>query len=62
MSDKAISAFVQDGGYPAFTPERPEPADLGKDYAGNGKPHDARTNHIKQGGAMHPDKATKESR
>ena len=38
----------------SFTPERPETADLGKDYSGDGKPHDARTGHIKQGGAMNP--------
>ena len=55
MSDKALSSYVQDGGYPAFTPERPESADLGKDYAGKGKKHDSRTAHIKQGGAMQPD-------
>jgi hypothetical protein len=24
MPDKAISAYKQDGGYPAFVPERPE--------------------------------------
>jgi hypothetical protein len=60
--NKAISAYIQDGGYPAFTPERPGTADLGKDYAGKGKKHDPRTAHIKQGGAMHPETPTKETR
>lgn len=48
---KAISAYIQPSGYAAFTPERPKTADLGKDYKGNGKPHDARREHIKQGDA-----------
>jgi hypothetical protein len=51
MSKKAISAYIQDGGYPGFNPERPKTADLGKDYKGDGKPHDNRREHIKQGGA-----------
>lgn len=60
-SNKAISAFIQKSGHPAFVPERPKTADLGKNYTGNGKPHDARRDHIKQGGAM-SDKPAKASR
>ena len=58
-TEKAVSAYVQNGGYPAFTPERPETADLGEKYSGSGKPHDARTGHIKRGGAMQPTVPTK---
>jgi hypothetical protein len=61
MSKKALNAYTQPGGYPAFTPERPKTADLGRDYAGKGKPHDNRREHIKAGGARF-DAPTKESR
>jgi hypothetical protein len=62
MNKAAISAYIQPSGHPAFTPERPKTADLGKDYpSGIGKPHDARRDHIKQGGAM-SDQPTKETR
>jgi hypothetical protein len=61
MSDKVISTSVQDGGYPCFVPERPEPADE-VEIGTVGKKHDARTSHIKQGNAMRPDKPARESR
>ena len=61
-SNKALSAYTQECGLPAFTPERPKTADLGEKYAGKGKPHDARTIHIKQGDAQHPTIPTKCSR
>ena len=61
MSEKAISCYIQDGGYPAFTPERPDPADEGE-IGTVGKKHDARATHIKRGGAMRPDQPVKESR
>jgi hypothetical protein len=48
---KAISAYLQPGGFPAFTPERPKTADLGEKYIGKGKPHDNRRVHIKAGNA-----------
>ena len=48
---KAASAYIQNGGYPAFTPERPETADEGV-IGPVGKKHDPRTAPIKRGGAM----------
>jgi hypothetical protein len=48
---KAISFYVQDGGYPAFNPERPKPADDGPFPSGKGKKHDPRRGHILAGDA-----------
>jgi hypothetical protein len=57
-TEKATSAYVQPSGYIAFTPERPETADEGA-IGPVGKKHDARTDHIKRGGAMNPTVPTK---